>query len=122
MVGHCGQRWVQWLDNKYGREFHRQTDQRVNVVYPLVEGSMDPYDRLCWQARNWIENAKTVTQRAKRHDVNITKLNRYLVLENDKFALWFGREVKVQVVDTNVLGQGSYGTIHRCCILGKNHT
>ena len=24
----------------------------VNAVYPLVEGSMDPYDRLRWQAKN----------------------------------------------------------------------
>ena len=58
-------------------------------------------------------------KRAKRHDVNMTKVDRYLVPGNGKFVLQFGCEVKVEVVDTKVLGQGSYGTIHRCCILGQ---
>ena len=66
-----------------------------------------------------MENAKSVTQRAKRHGVNMTKVDRYLVLGNNKFVLRFGREVKVEVVDIKVLGQGSYGTIHRCHILGQ---
>ena len=64
-------------------------------------------------------NAKSVIQRAKRHSVNMTKVDRYLVLGNDKFVLQFGREVKVEVNDTKVLGQGSYGTIHWCRILGQ---
>ena len=99
--------------------FTGQTDQWVNAVYPLVEGSIDPYDRLRWQARNWVGNAKSVTQRAKRYGVNMTKVDRYLVPGNGKFVLQFGREVKVEVVDTKVLGQRSYGTIHRCRILGQ---
>ena len=49
----------------------------------------------------------------------MTKVDRYLVPGNDKFILQFGREVKVEVVDTKVLGQGSYGTIHQCRILGQ---
>ena len=80
---------------------------------------MDPYDHLRWQARNWVGNAKSVIQRAKRHGVNMTKVDRYLVPGNSKFVLQFGREVTVEVVDTKVLGQGSYGTIHRCRILGQ---
>ena len=60
-----------------------------------------------------MENAKSVTQRAKCHGVNMTKVNQYLVLGNNKFVLQFRREVKVQVVNTKVLGQGSYGAIHR---------
>ena len=75
---------------------------------------MDPYNHLHWKARNWVGIAKSVSQRAKRHGVNMTKVDPYLVPENDKFVLQFGHEVKVEVVNTKVLGQGSYGTIHRC--------
>ena len=49
-----------WITNMAGN-FTGQTDQWVNVAYPLVEGSMDPYDRLCWQAKNWVGNAKSIT-------------------------------------------------------------
>ena len=37
-----------WITNM-AENFTGQTDQWVNAVYPLVEGSMDPYDRLRWQ-------------------------------------------------------------------------
>ena len=49
----------------------------------------------------------------------MTKVDRYLIPGNNKFVLQFGHEVKVEVVDTKVLGQRSYGTIHRCRILGQ---
>ena len=95
-----------WITNLV-ENFTGQTDQWVNVVYPLVESSLDPYDHLRWQAKNWVENAKYVTQNAKRHGENMTKVNRYLVSGNNKFVLQFGHEMKVQVVDTKVLGQAS---------------
>ena len=63
-----------WITNM-AKNFIGQTDQWVNAIYPLVEGSIDPYDRLHWQARNWVGNAKSVTQRAKRHGVNMTKVD-----------------------------------------------
>ena len=107
-----------WITNM-AKNFTGQTDQWINVVYPLVGGSMDPYDRLRWQAKNWVGNAKSIIQRAKRHDVNMTKIDQYLVLGNSKFVLQFGREVKVEVVNTKVLGQRLYGTIHLCRILGQ---
>ena len=42
-----------WITNMV-ENFTGETDQWVNAVYPLVEGSMDPYDHLRWQARNWV--------------------------------------------------------------------
>ena len=92
-----------WITNM-AENFAGQTNQWINAVYPLVEGSMHPYDHLCWQARNWVGNTKSVIQRAKRHGVNMTKVDWYLIPGNDKFVLQFGCEVKVQVVNTKVLG------------------
>ena len=40
-----------WITNMV-ENFTDQIDQWVNAVYPLVEGSMDRYDRLRWQTRN----------------------------------------------------------------------
>lgn len=57
VVAHA--RYNGWLNN-LAMKFTGEVEKWVSAVYTLVEGSLDPHNRVCWQTKNWIANPTAV--------------------------------------------------------------